>query len=81
MNENSFTPDYARLEAEAQSNPSYAYGRLWQDADEKVQRIKMYLNGLYDGAAPTDWERVTNMARLNELLDQALQLIELEATD
>ena len=81
MNEKSFIPDYTRLEAEAQSNPSYAYGRLWQDADEKVQRIKMYLNGLYDGAAPTDWERVTNMARLNELLDQALQLIELEATD
>ena len=22
----SFTPDYARLEAEAQNNPSYAYG-------------------------------------------------------
>ena len=81
MNEKSFIPDYTRLEAEAQSNPSYAYGHLWQEADEKVQRIKMYLDGLYDGAAPTDWERVTNMARLNELLDQALQLIELEATE
>jgi len=81
MNENIFTPDYARLEAEAQNNPSYAYGRLWQEADEKVQRITVYIDGLYDGAAPTDWERVTNMARLNELLDQALQLIELEATD
>ncbi|MBR3240912.1 MAG: hypothetical protein IKF99_21060 [Oscillospiraceae bacterium] len=81
MNENNFTPDYARLEAEAQNNPSYAYGRLWQEADEKVHQIKAYLDGLYDGASPTDWERVTNMARLNELLDQALQLIELEATD
>jgi hypothetical protein len=28
-----------------------------------------------------DWERVSNMARLNEHLEQALQLIELEATD
>ncbi len=46
-----------------------------------MQRIKVYLDGLYDGASPTDWERVTNMARLNEHLDQALQLIELEATD
>lgn len=81
MNENSFTPDYARLEAEAQSNPAYTYGRLWQEADEKVQRIKVYLDGLYDGAAPMDWERVSNMARLNEHLDQVLQLIELEATD
>ena len=81
MNENIFTPDYARLKVEAQNNPAYAYGRLWQEADEKVQRIKVYLDGLYDGAAPTDWERVTNMARLNELLDQALQLIELEATE
>ena len=81
MNENIFTPDYTRLEAEAQNNPAYAYGRLWQEADEKVQRIKVYLDALYDGAAPTDWERVTNMARLNELLDQALQLIELEATE
>ena len=81
MNENSFTPDYAHLEAEALSNPAYAYGRLWQEADEKVQRIKVYLDGLYDGAAPMDWERVSNMARLNEHLEQALQLIELEATD
>ena len=81
MNENSFTPDYASLEAEALSNPAYAYGRLWQEADEKVQRIKVYLDGLYDGAAPMDWERVSNMARLNEHLEQALQLIELEATD
>ena len=81
MNENSFIPDYACLEAEAQNNPAYAYGRLWQEADEKVQRIKVYLDGLYDGAAPMDWERVSNMARLNEHLDQVLQLIELEATD
>ena len=81
MNENNFTPDYACLEAEAQNNPAYAYGRLWQEADEKVHQIKAYLDGMYDGASPTDWERVTNMARLNELLDQTLQLIELEATD
>ena len=81
MNKNNFTPDYARLEAEAQNNPAYTYGRLWQEADEKVQRIKVYLDALYDGAAPTDWERVSNMARLNEHLDQVLQLIELEATD
>ena len=81
MNENSFIPDYACLEAEAQNNPAYAYGRLWQEADEKVQRIKVYLDSLYDGAAPMDWERVSNMARLNEHLEQALQLIELEATD
>ena len=46
-----------------------------------MQRIKVYLDALYDGAAPTDWERVTNMARLNEHLDQVLQLIEIEATD
>ena len=81
MNENSFIPDYACLEAEAQNNPAYAYGRLWQEADEKVQRVKVYLDSLYDGAAPMDWERVSNMARLNEHLEQALQLIELEATD
>ena len=81
MNENNFAPDYARLETEAQNNPAYTYGSLWQEADEKVQRIKVYLDGLYDGAAPMDWERVSNMARLNEHLEQALQLIELEATD
>ena len=50
-------------------------------AVEMKNQIKAYLDGLYDGASPTDWERVTNMARLNELLDQTLQLIELEATD
>lgn len=81
MNENNFAPDYAQLEAESRNNPAYEYGYLWQEADEKVQRIKVYLDGLYDGASPIDWERLNNMARLNEHLDQALHLIGLEFED
>ena len=75
MSERKNTPDYVRLEAEAQSDPRYIFGRRWQDADEKVQKLRDYLDSLYDSTDSIDWNRVLNMYRLNEYLDQALQLI------
>ena len=74
MTEKNFTPDYTHLEAEALNNPIYTYGRLWQEADEKVQNIKDYLDSLYTRTVPANWSDVADMKRLNEHLDMALQI-------